>query len=158
MDGSKHLIRFENTVVIHCSVEEVFEFIANFQNIPKWNYYVTAVRKLSDGPIRVGTTFHQVRKTDQQDYQITEYEPERTVVVQTLPGSTPQFEMRFMFEAQNGSTRLVDKWALDLGRNPLIELLGKGRIKSAVAENLSKLKELLETGETRLQDGRVARN
>jgi uncharacterized membrane protein len=151
------MIRFENTVVINRPVEEVFEFVANFQNVPKWNYYVTDVRKLSDGPIEVGTTFHQVRKTDQQDYQVTEYEPGRKVVVQTLPGSTPQFEMRFMFEAQNGGTRLVDEWALDLGRNPLVELLGKGRVKSAVAENLGKLKELLETGETRLQDGRVTR-
>jgi hypothetical protein len=32
--------------------------------------------------------------------------------------------------------------------------LGKIKVASAVRENLSKLKELLETGGTRLQDGR----
>ena len=52
---------------------------------------------------------------------------------------------------------MVDEWELDLGRGPLVELLGTGRVKSAVAENLGKLKELLETGETQLQDGRVTR-
>jgi uncharacterized membrane protein len=154
-EDRKPMIHFENTLEINRPVEEVFAFLADFQNVPRWNYYVTDVRQLSDGPVEVGSTFHQVRKTDQQDYEITEYEPGRRVVVKTLPGETPRFERRFELEGENGSTRVVDTWALDLGRGPLVEMLGTGKVKSAVAENLGKLKELLETGQTRLQDGRV---
>lgn len=65
--------------------------------------------------------------------------------------------MRFTFENIGGATRLTDEWELETGRNPLLERLGTMKIKSAVAGNLAKLKQLLETGETRLQDGRTMR-
>jgi len=149
------MIRFENRITIDRPVEDVFKFIANFENVPKWNYFVTDVQSLSDGPVGVGTTFHQIRIKDRQDYRITEYSPNREVAVETLPGSTPAFERRFTFEARNGNTQLTDTWSLDLGLNPLVQKLGKGRVKAAVAENLTKLKELLEKGRTRLQDGRA---
>ncbi len=151
------MMKFENVIEIDRPVDEVFAFVADFENVPRWNYFVTDVSKTSEGSIGAGTTFHQVRKIDQQDYRITEYEPPHRVTVETLPGSTPSFEMRYTFEGDGERTRLIDAWELDLGRSPLLQLLGKGRVKSAVAENLGKLKELLETGKTRLQDGRAAR-
>ena len=151
------MIEVENTVVIERPVEEVFSFVSNFENVPLWNYYVTDVRQTDDSPLDVGATFYQVRKSDQQSYRITKYEPNQKVIVETLPGSSPQFEMRFTFVEDSGGTRLIDAWRLDLGMNPIVERLGQRKVKSAVAENLVKLKELLETGSARLQDGRVSR-
>jgi hypothetical protein len=43
---------------------------------------------------------------------------------------------------------------LDTARPVILERLARGRVKSAVAENLAKLKELLEEGRVVLQDGR----
>jgi hypothetical protein len=104
----------------------------------------------------VGSTFHQVRKTDEQEFRIFTHEPNRQVTIQTIPPSTPEFEMRFTFEEIGDGTRVTDEWKLDSGRPALLERLGAGRIRSAVLENLGKLKVLLETGEVRLQDGRRA--
>ena len=64
--------------------------------------------------------------------------------------------MRFEFEPTPDGTRITDHWDLQSGHNPLVELLGERRIKAAVAENLGKLKQLLETGATTLQDGRAS--
>jgi hypothetical protein len=86
----------------------------------------------------VGSTFHQVRKTDEQEFRIFTH------------------EIRFTFEEIGDGTRVTDEWKLDSGRPALLERLGAGRIRSAVLENLGKLKVLLETGEVRLQDGRRA--
>jgi hypothetical protein len=61
------MLEFENTIRIDRPVDEVFAFLSDFENIPKWNYYVLEVRQLSDNPVGVGTTYHQVRKTDEQD-------------------------------------------------------------------------------------------
>lgn len=44
------MIRFSNTLVISRPVREVFEFISNFENMPKWNYFAVSVRKITDGP------------------------------------------------------------------------------------------------------------
>jgi hypothetical protein len=112
------------------------------------------VRKLSDGPIGVGTLYHQARKTDEQRFRITEFERNRKIVVKTLPQSRPQLERSFTLSEEDGATRIRDEWKLNTGIPGLLEKLGAGRVKSAVAENLAKLKQLLEQGQVVLQDGR----
>jgi uncharacterized membrane protein len=150
------MIAFTNQIIIQRPVAEVFAFVADFENVPKWNYYVRSVTQTSRGEPSLGITYHQVRKSDQQDFAIREYQPGNRVVVQTLPGSQPEFEMRFEFaDDGNGGTRLTDTWKLNSGQPALLEKLAAGRVKRAVKENLGKLKELLETGQTRLQDGRL---
>jgi uncharacterized membrane protein len=127
------MLHFKNKLEINRPVANVFSFISNFENMPKWNYFVLEVRKLSEGSIGLNSTFRQVRKTDTQEYKITEFEPNRRVTIETLPPYS-KLIMKFTF----------------------IERLAGGNVKSAVAENLQKLKQLLETGKVTLQDGRTA--
>jgi uncharacterized membrane protein len=148
------VLEFENTIPIYRLIDEVFAFLSDFENIPKWNYYVLEVRQLSESPIGIGTTYHQVRKTDEQDFRIIEFEPNHSVAVKTLPQSSPSFERRFTLYEEGDTTRIRDQWKLDTGRPALLERLAHGRVKSAVAENLAKLKELLEEGRVILHDGR----
>jgi uncharacterized membrane protein len=148
------VLEFENTIRIERPIEEVFAFLSDFENIPKWNYFVLEVRQLSESPVGVGTIYHQVRKTDEQDFHITEFEANRTVAVKTLPHSSPSFERRFTLYEEGNTTRIRDEWMLNTGRPAVLEKLTGGRVKSAVAENLAKLKELLEEGRVVLQDGR----
>ena len=150
------MLEFENTIYIDRPVDEVFAFLSDFENIPKWNYYVLEVRQLSESPIGVGTTYHQVRKSDEQDFRIIEFEPNHSVAVKTLPHSSPSFERKLTLYEEGDTTRLRDEWKLDTGRPAVLERLARGRVKSAVAENLAKLKELLEEGRVVLQDGRQA--
>jgi uncharacterized membrane protein len=148
------MIEFSNQVFIEQPRDKVFGFVSDFENVPKWNYYVLSVNKTTAGPVGEGTTYHQVRKTDEQDFRIVTHRPNRYVTVQTIPPSQPAFEMRFTFEAEDGGTRITDEWRLDTGRPALLERLAAGKIKSAVKENLIKLKQLMETGHVRLQDDR----
>ena len=149
------MINFENKIRIERARKEVFDFVSNFENVPKWNYFVKSVRKVNEIPLGLGARFHQIRKTDQQHFEVVEFERPSKVTVKTLEGSSPQFRMDFEFEARDGHTILTDTWQLETGHNPLLEMLGKSKVKAAVAENLSKLKELMETHRTRLQDGRT---
>jgi uncharacterized membrane protein len=32
---------FENTVILRRPIEDVFGFLADFENVPKWNYAMT---------------------------------------------------------------------------------------------------------------------
>ena len=148
------MVEFENTILINRPTAEVFAFLSNFENIPKWNYFVLEVRKLSDGPVQVGTMYHQVRKTDEQDFRIIELEPDHKVTLKTSPQSFPDLEMKFTLDGGGNKTYIRDEWKLDTRLPVLLERIGSGKIKSAVAENLSKLKELLEEGRVVLQDGR----
>jgi hypothetical protein len=148
------VLEFENTIPIDRPIDEVFAFLSDFENIPKWNYYVLEVRQLSESPIGIGTTYHQLRKTDQQDFRIIEFELDHTVAMRTLPQSSPSFERRFTLYEEGDTTCLRDEWKLDTGRPAVLERMARGRVKYTVAENLVMLKELLEEGRVSLQDGR----
>ena len=52
---------FENTVVITRPIEEVFAFLSDLENVPKWNYAIVETRKVSEGPVGQGTVYRQVR-------------------------------------------------------------------------------------------------
>jgi uncharacterized membrane protein len=47
------MLEFENTVYTDRPIGEVFAFLSDFENIPKWNYYVLEVRQRSESPIGV---------------------------------------------------------------------------------------------------------
>jgi len=141
-----------NEIIIHKPIEEVFSFLLDFENLPKWNYYVVKVSKVTAGPITKGSVFHQVRKTDAQDLQIIELEFPSVVAIETLPPER-HLVMRFNLIAQGDHTKLEDAWQVKMPR--VIGWFAKKKIQPAVMENLQKLKTLLETGKVTLQDGRV---
>jgi len=149
------MITFKNIIDIQQPVEAVFDFVADPVNIPLWNYYVRSVQPIDSATPQLGAAYHQVRESDEQTYAITEFDAYHVVTVKTTPGSSPSFERRMRFESVGGGTRISDHWTLDTGLLPVLEGLGRGKVRAAVAENLYLLKQLLETGTTRLQDGRV---
>lgn len=56
------MIKFEVSVVIEKPVEEVFGFVAEGENGSKWNSAVRGVRKISEGPVHVGTQYAMIRE------------------------------------------------------------------------------------------------
>ncbi len=69
---------FENTVIIQRSVEDVFAFLADFENVPRWNYAIVETRKVSPGPVGVGTTYRQTRsvpRRSEEGLEVTVFEP-----------------------------------------------------------------------------------
>ena len=147
-------MKFKNEIEIQKSINDVFEFVADMRNMPKWNYFVMRVtQENGDGP-EFGARYHQTRKTDSQRYEMIHYEPGQSLIINTIPGSSPMFERHLRFEVVANGTRLIDEMTLRTGYPGILERLVVGRIRRAVAENLGKLKELLEHGQTQLQDGR----
>ena len=106
------MIDFKTDIQIERSTDDVFRFIADFENTPKWNFFVTSVKRLSTGPVGLGTKFHQVRKTDQQEYEVIAFEPPRSVEIQTTAGSEPAFRIRYQFKPISGGTHVRDDWVL----------------------------------------------
>ena len=69
---------FENTVTIQRPAGEVFAFLADFENIPRWNYAIEETSKASAGPTGVGTRYRQTRSipaTSVEDFEVTVFEP-----------------------------------------------------------------------------------
>lgn len=148
------MIEFTNSIEVRQPVDKVFSFLANLENLPKWNYLVIGVKKVSKGKVGPGTRYHQVRKTDEQVLEITEFDLNQSIAVATISTSYPRLEMHLVCEASGERTKIIDHWKLDTGKPAILEKLATRNIRTAVSENLGKLKQLMETGNVILQDGR----
>jgi uncharacterized protein YndB with AHSA1/START domain len=138
---------FENTVTIGRPVGQVFAFLADFENIPKWNYAIVETRKVTPGPVGVGTAYRQTRsvpRRSEEGFEVTGFEPESRLEVQGTIGPF-QARLRYTLEPVAEETRLTN--AVDLtgsGPRGLAARLAASRVKEAVAANLDALKRLLE--------------
>ena len=139
---------FQNTVMINRTAPEVFAFLADFQNIPSWNYAIEQTTKTSPGPVGVGATYRQTRtlpRRSEEDFEVTVFEPHGRLAIHGQFGpfrATTSYEL----EPTASGTRLTNKVELEPSSAMLrlISPLAAPRVKTAVARNLSSLKQLLE--------------
>ena len=69
---------FQNAVTIRRAIEDVFAFLADFENVPTWNYAIVETKKTSPGPVGVGTTYRQIRSIpdrSEEGFKVTAFEP-----------------------------------------------------------------------------------
>jgi uncharacterized protein YndB with AHSA1/START domain len=75
--------QFEATVEIDRPVEEVFAFLADGENDPKFSPRVQRIQKATDGPTGVGTVYTSTVKdaglTTRREFRITEFAPPATI-------------------------------------------------------------------------------
>ena len=139
---------FENTVTIQRPADEVFAFLADFENIPKWNYAIDETHKTSAGPVGVGTRYRQTRSVPSRSvegFEVTIFEPARRLAMHGQIGPF-RATISYDLEAGAGGTRLVNNVELDASQAMLrlAAPLATPRIKAAVAQNLGKLRLVLE--------------
>lgn len=78
-----------HTVTIDRPVSEVFDFVAEPSNEPKFHFDVKEVVRPKEGPIALGTTFEWVVKflgTKSYVGEVTAFEPNRFIEMTTLEG------------------------------------------------------------------------
>ena len=148
------MLAFENQVTIGRPLSEVFEFVSDACNNPKWNYFVLRVERCND-VIGVGAEYLQTRQSDQQRFRIVEFVADSYCVIQTLPGERPAVRRELRFSGDQSATTINDRIELQVPVPRFLSRLLTGRSKAAVMENLNCLAELLETDRVTLQDGRI---
>ena len=129
----------------------MFAFLANFENIPTWNYAISETKKTSPGPVGVGTTYRQLRSIpsrSEEGFQVTVFEPTSRLEIH---GDIGPFTatISYLLAPTDDGTRLTNTVDLEpsSGALRLAAPLAASRVKTAVAANLDTLKQLLETQE-----------
>ena len=70
--------RIEGEIVIHRPVEEVFDFVADERNEPRYNPRMRRAEQTSSGPIGRGTRFRcEMGRNVEMAWEITAYERPR---------------------------------------------------------------------------------
>jgi uncharacterized protein YndB with AHSA1/START domain len=139
---------FQITVTIRRPVQDVFAFLADFENIPKWNDAIVETEKTSPGPVGVGTTYRQLRSiptSSEEAFQVTAFEPTRHLEIHGEIGPFTA-TINYLLGPSDDGTRVTNTVVLQPASGGLRHLapLAASRVKKAVAANLDALKQLLE--------------
>lgn len=143
-------MQFSNTISINRRPAEVFAFLARFENVPRWNYAISDTRKITAGPVGVGSRYRQVRTLptrSEETFEVTEFDPDRKL---TIDGALGPFrgEVSYLLEPVPSGTTLTNTANLQAsGPLRLVAPLAAPRVRSAVRANLDTLKQILETGD-----------
>jgi len=142
------MIQHEVTLHLERPVEQVFAFLADYQNLRTWQSDLIENEQLTEGPLRVGTRFREVRRTGPRQSEIhgeiTDFEPNKRFSTKT--STKPQVTVSYSLEGENSGTRLNYKFVmLTSGMMRLLEPLIAGAIKKDTELDFQKLKHILES-------------
>jgi uncharacterized protein YndB with AHSA1/START domain len=118
------LVHIEGEIVIGRPVEEVFDFVADQQNEPRYNTQMRGSEKITEGPIGVGTRYRAEVVTGRQVVpmviEVTEFERPR-MLASTTRMSSMDIRYALTFAPVSQGTRM--RWVGDVEPKGWLRLL-----------------------------------
>ena len=123
----------QGEIVIHRPSDEVFDIVADEENEPRYNPQMPLAKKVTEGPIGVGTSFRAEMtgrgRVVPMTIQFTEYErPHR--IAERVQMKAMDLTGGLSFEPVDGGTRMRWSWNLEPHgilrfMGPLVALMGR---------------------------------
>ena len=140
---------FTNTITINRPPAEVFDFLAHFENLPRWNYAISETRKVSGGPVGVGSRYRQTRTLPthgEETFEVTDFDMNHKLSIRGPLGPFHAEVTYVLAPVEHGTILTNTMYLQPSGALRLVAPLAASGIKSAVAANLETLKQILEAG------------
>jgi hypothetical protein len=140
----------QGDIVINRNIDEVFDFVADERNEPKYNPQMSLAEMVTEGPIGVGTKFHSlmtgVGRAADMTIEFTEFDrPRRLGSTTRMSNSSMDINGSLLFEPQGQSTKMSWLWNIEprgfyrlLG--PIVRRMGE-RQELAIWTGLKKVME-----------------
>lgn len=143
------MINIHISTLIYRPVKQVFDFVSTPENDFQWQYGTLETARLSGGISNIGSFFrtigHMMGRRVLSTFEVTDYEPNQKYGFRSLSGPLNS-QITYTFELVNSSTKvsistqtsIVDFFQMD-------EIILEKKMKKQLKENLSLLKDILET-------------
>lgn len=144
------MINFEIGILIDRPVQDVFTFLSNPLNLPKWQTMIAKIDPVSPGPVQVGSKFtvHSEmlgRKIDGV-MDITEYEPPVKFGFKNVAGPMQVHATATLKPVGTGTKVTLTAQGEPGGVFKIAEGVLAKQVQSQMEENLKRLKSVLESG------------
>lgn len=97
-----------DTVTINRPAEDVFAYVTDTSNDPAWHTDILEARKITEGPIGIGTRwrlrFKPFMGVSESTSEVVEFEPNRKEVLRGVAGPMTT-TLTYTFESVGGGTR-----------------------------------------------------
>jgi hypothetical protein len=142
------MVKIEESVFVNRPVTEVWKFMSNVENGPKWDRGVLAARVTSEGALGIGSRIEIRRQFFGRQrvgrLQISEWEAAKTVEFKINVGQATATQ-RYTFDSFENGTKLTQTAELDfIGWWKLISPLLLRMLKRDGREDLANIKRILE--------------
>ena len=137
---------FKHSIDIELPVAQVFAYVANFENNPRWQRGMRACRWTSDEPMVVGATYVQEarflgRRIDTH-FRVSAFEADKQISIESTKSTFPIQVTRSVEPLGAERCRVT---AHIRGQPTGLLKLFSGMVKKTVTKDYQALKELLET-------------
>jgi uncharacterized membrane protein len=142
-------VRVQESVEINRPLHEVWAYVSDVGNYPKWMSHVLEVRTDTPGPPGVGDRFtvalKSVGRRFETPYERTSYEPDRSCQDQARGGPIPNHWWQSAVQTVPGGTRLTRTVDVESsGWLKLLEPLQKRAAARQLRKDLRTLKRVVE--------------
>ena len=142
------MIQLNETRAIARSPGEVFAFLADLNNFPKWRANLVSFKILTEGPTEVGTRCAEVvqvgpmRATGTCD--VTEFSPGKMLVFKATTAGFV-YDGRIVVDPwENGSRLTLTGDVYPIGPMKLMQPVLRRKLESGIEKEVSAVKEFLE--------------
>ena len=146
------MVEVKGEIVIHRPPAEVFDFVADEENEPRYNPQMRLAKKVTEGPIGVGTSFRAEMtgrgRVVPMTIQFTKYERPRRIA-ERVQMKAMDLTGGLTFEPVDGGTRM--RWLWNLEPHGVIRFMGP-----LVAVMGRRQEQRIWTGLKHLLEGEVA--
>jgi uncharacterized protein YndB with AHSA1/START domain len=145
------VIQVVASINIRRSPEEVFAYLSNFENNPKWQSGMVSARFTTSGTLRVGSTYSQearfLGRPVISELEVVEYVPGRKIKITSTSGTFPITVTRLIEPDGEGGSQVkavVEGDASGVYRlaEPILKLV----VQRSVQGDYERLKSVLERG------------
>jgi uncharacterized protein YndB with AHSA1/START domain len=144
------MISVEGSVTINRPVEEVFAYVVDPANDPKWRFDILESTQVTPGPTQVGSRIRWVVKfmgRRETDVEVTGFEPSRLEEIQSRSAMPMglQPKITYLFEPADGGTRFTRRVQMEAkGMFRIMEGLMGAMGRRYNTRHLRDLKEVLD--------------
>jgi uncharacterized membrane protein len=147
------MIKYSNSIEIKAPVSEVFAFISNLENIPKWQSEVVNSKIISPGPLQTGTRFEEVVKVFGKKMptvcEITDYQPTKRFGFRSDSANMISYNGHFQFEPVGRGTKLTVNAVFSLkGFWKIMEPFFGFEVRKGIGHELKTIKTILENSKS----------
>ena len=132
-------------------IGEVFDFVADARNRPRWDDGVDSEELTSPEPIGVGTTIrtrlHSMGRQFQYDWEVTEHQRPQRMTIKSTSGPLPTTLVYQLAEREHGGTGvLFTVTGRPTGVMRLLQPLVARTTQKNLDRNFLRLQKLLDSG------------
>lgn len=119
------MVEVRGEILINRRADEVFDFVADEENEPRYNPQMRVARKMTDGPLGVGTVFQAEMagegRVGPMTIEFTEFERPRRLA-ERVHMDAMDLTGGLTFEPVDGRTRMI--WSWDLETHGVLRVFG----------------------------------